>query len=151
MIDRDRTRASGEAAQSRCAGAGGPEGEGRGEFAELLSLHFFHAGDAEKSYRYSLVAGERAQEKFANVEAAGFYRRAVDLAPQLELDASVDGIRLRCDQDRLVQVLVNLLQNAHDAMRGTQGGRIRVSALRDGVDLGSLYELAEELAHQGVR
>ena len=62
------------------------EGEGRGEFAELLSLHFFHAGDADKSYRYSLVAGERAQEKFANVEAAGFYRRAVDLAPQLELD-----------------------------------------------------------------
>jgi len=62
------------------------EQEGRGEFAELLSLHFFHAGDAEKSYRYSLVAGERAQEKFANVEAAGFYRRAVDLAPQLELD-----------------------------------------------------------------
>ena len=62
------------------------EGEGRGEFAELLSLHFFHAGDAEKSYRYSLVAGERAQAKFANVEAAGFYRRALDLAPQLELD-----------------------------------------------------------------
>ena len=27
------------------------EGEGRGEFAELLSLHFFHAGDAEKSLR----------------------------------------------------------------------------------------------------
>ena len=62
------------------------EHEGRGEFAELLSLHFFHAGDAEKSYRYSLVAGERAQAKYANVEAAVFYRRALDLAPQLELD-----------------------------------------------------------------
>jgi adenylate cyclase len=62
------------------------EREGRGEFAELLSLHFFHAGNAEKSYRYSLVAGERAQAKFANVEAAIFYRRALDLAPQLELD-----------------------------------------------------------------
>jgi class 3 adenylate cyclase/tetratricopeptide (TPR) repeat protein len=62
------------------------EGEGRGEFAELLSLHFFHAGDAAKSYRYSLVAGERAQAKYANVEAAVFYRRALDLAPQLELD-----------------------------------------------------------------
>jgi class 3 adenylate cyclase/tetratricopeptide (TPR) repeat protein len=57
-----------------------------GEFSELLSLHFFHAGDAEKSYRYSLAAGERAQAKFANVEAAGFYRRALELAPQLELD-----------------------------------------------------------------
>jgi signal transduction histidine kinase/PAS domain-containing protein len=50
----------------------------------------------------------------------------------VELDASLDGIRLRCDQDRLVQVLVNLLQNAHDALRGGQGGRVRVSAELDG-------------------
>lgn len=35
----------------------------------------------------------------------------------VELDASLDGVRLRCDQDRLLQVLVNLLQNAHDALR----------------------------------
>jgi signal transduction histidine kinase len=51
----------------------------------------------------------------------------------VELDASLDGIRLRCDQDRLVQVLVNLLQNAHDALRDARGGRVRVSAERDGV------------------
>jgi class 3 adenylate cyclase/tetratricopeptide (TPR) repeat protein len=62
------------------------EQDGRGEFAELLSLHFSHAGDAEKTYRYSLVAGERAQDKFANVEAAAFYRRALEVVPQLELD-----------------------------------------------------------------
>jgi class 3 adenylate cyclase/tetratricopeptide (TPR) repeat protein len=62
------------------------EQEGRGEFAELLSLHFLHAGDAEKTYRYSLVAGERAQAKFANVEAAAFYGRALEVARQLELD-----------------------------------------------------------------
>jgi class 3 adenylate cyclase/tetratricopeptide (TPR) repeat protein len=61
------------------------EREGRGEFAELLSLHFFHAGDSEKAYRYSLAAGERAKEKFANVEAAAFFRRALDVAPSLEL------------------------------------------------------------------
>ena len=63
------------------------EHEGRGEFAELLSLHFFHAGDAAKTYRYSLLAGERAQAKFANVEAASFYRRALEAAPELELEA----------------------------------------------------------------
>lgn len=61
------------------------EHEGRGEFAELLSLHFFHAGDSEKTYRYSLTAGERAKEKFANVEAAGFYRRALQVGAELEL------------------------------------------------------------------
>ncbi|HSC50705.1 MAG TPA: AAA family ATPase, partial [Gaiellaceae bacterium] len=62
------------------------EREGRGEFAELLSLHYFHAGDAERTYRYSLLAGERAQEKFANVEAAAFFRRAIGVASELELD-----------------------------------------------------------------
>jgi class 3 adenylate cyclase/tetratricopeptide (TPR) repeat protein len=61
------------------------EADGRGEFAELLSLHFFHAGDLEKTYRYSLLAGERAQAKFANVEAAAFYRRALEVAPKLDL------------------------------------------------------------------
>jgi class 3 adenylate cyclase/tetratricopeptide (TPR) repeat protein len=60
------------------------EQEGRGEFVELLSLHFFHAGELEKTYRYSLLAGERAQAKYANVEAAAFYRRALEVAPKLE-------------------------------------------------------------------
>jgi C4-dicarboxylate-specific signal transduction histidine kinase len=50
----------------------------------------------------------------------------------VELDASLDGIRLRCDQDRLVQVLVNLLQNAHDALRSSgrasSAGSVRVAA-----------------------
>ena len=64
------------------------EHEGRGEFAELLSLHFFHACEPEKTYRYSLVAGERAQAKFANVEAASFYRRALEVAPKLDLQPS---------------------------------------------------------------
>jgi class 3 adenylate cyclase/tetratricopeptide (TPR) repeat protein len=63
------------------------EAEGRGEYAELLSLHFSHAGDHEKTYRYSLQAGQRAQEKYANVEAASFYRRALGVASKLELPA----------------------------------------------------------------
>jgi class 3 adenylate cyclase/tetratricopeptide (TPR) repeat protein len=57
-----------------------------GEYAELLSLHFFHAGEHEKTYRYSLAAGGRAQAKFANVEAAGFFRRALDVAGKLDLE-----------------------------------------------------------------
>jgi len=56
-----------------------------GEYAELLSLHFFHAGEHEKTYRYSLAAGERAKAKFANVESADFFRRALDVAGKLDL------------------------------------------------------------------
>jgi class 3 adenylate cyclase/tetratricopeptide (TPR) repeat protein len=59
-----------------------------GEYSELLSLHFFHAGEHEKTYRYSLAAGGRAQAKFANVEAADFFRRALDVAGKLDLPAA---------------------------------------------------------------
>jgi predicted ATPase/class 3 adenylate cyclase len=55
------------------------------EVAELLSLHFSLAEDGERTWRYSLLAGERAREKFANVEAGDFYRRALDAAPSLRL------------------------------------------------------------------
>ena len=57
------------------------------EYAELLALHFLRAGIYEKAWTYALAAGERAQAKFANVEAAGFYRRALEAArklPQLD-------------------------------------------------------------------
>lgn len=53
------------------------------EHAELLALHFFHAGHHQKAYDYSLLAGKRAQEKYANVEAAAFYRQALAAARQL--------------------------------------------------------------------
>jgi predicted ATPase/class 3 adenylate cyclase len=57
------------------------------EHAELLSLHFFHAQAWDKAYGYSLLAGERAQAKFANVEAAAFFRRTLEVARRLpELD-----------------------------------------------------------------
>lgn len=48
--------------------------------AELLSLHFFRAQSYDKAYRYSLIAGERSKAKFANIEAATFYRRAIRAA-----------------------------------------------------------------------
>ena len=46
--------------------------------AELLSLHFFHAQRYDKAWRYSRLAGDRAREKYANVEAGDFYRRALE-------------------------------------------------------------------------
>jgi predicted ATPase len=62
------------------------------EVAELLSLHFSLAGDAQRTWGYSLLAGGRARVKFANVEAAEFYGRAVDVSSALALpDAEVAG------------------------------------------------------------
>ncbi len=60
--------------------AAGPAAE---EQAELLSLHFFEAGTYDRAWAYSRLAGERAQSKFANVDAADFYRRALESARRL--------------------------------------------------------------------
>jgi class 3 adenylate cyclase/tetratricopeptide (TPR) repeat protein len=47
---------------------------------ELLSLHFHRAERAPETWRYSTDAGSRAQAKWANLEAAQFYERALEWA-----------------------------------------------------------------------
>jgi tetratricopeptide (TPR) repeat protein/class 3 adenylate cyclase len=56
---------------------------GDDEQAELLSLHFFHAQRYDDAWRYSLLAAASARAKWANAEAADFYRRALLAARQL--------------------------------------------------------------------
>ena len=48
--------------------------------AAMLSLHFWNAGDHERTYRYALLAAERADRAHASAEAAVHYDRAVDAA-----------------------------------------------------------------------
>ena len=45
--------------------------------AAMLSLHFFHAHEFAKAWRYSRRCRERAQAIYANVEAAAFFERAL--------------------------------------------------------------------------
>lgn len=52
--------------------------EDPGTASEVLSLHFYRAQDYPRAWRYSVTAGDRAKAKFANVEAADFYRRALE-------------------------------------------------------------------------
>ena len=47
--------------------------------SELLSLHFHEARDWDRSWRYSVIAGDRAESKYAHSEAADFYRRALEV------------------------------------------------------------------------
>ena len=51
--------------------------------AGLLSLHFLHAQRYVEAHQFSLVAARRATEVFADVEAVGFYERALDAARHL--------------------------------------------------------------------
>jgi class 3 adenylate cyclase/tetratricopeptide (TPR) repeat protein len=50
------------------------------EAAELLSLHAYRGEQWDKAWLYSVIAGRRAWAKFANVEAAQFYERALEAA-----------------------------------------------------------------------
>jgi class 3 adenylate cyclase/tetratricopeptide (TPR) repeat protein len=56
------------------------DGDAADQNAEILSLHSWLAQDWRRAYRYSRVAGERSKSRFANVEAAEFFARAIGAA-----------------------------------------------------------------------
>ncbi|MET0563717.1 MAG: tetratricopeptide repeat protein [Gaiellaceae bacterium] len=56
------------------------QGERPEEESELLSLHYYRAERWSEAWRYSVVAGRRADEKYANVEAQQFFERALEAA-----------------------------------------------------------------------
>jgi class 3 adenylate cyclase/tetratricopeptide (TPR) repeat protein len=58
-------------------------GDGSKEAAELLSLHFDRAERWPEAWRYSIEAGRRAWGKYANVEAAQFFARALEIVEQV--------------------------------------------------------------------
>ncbi len=61
------------------------EAEDPDDVAEVLSMHYFHSSDAQRAWRFSLVAAERARSMYANVDAAEFYRRALDASKRLQI------------------------------------------------------------------
>ena len=58
-------------------------GERPEEYAESLSLHYFHAQAYQEAWAYSLVAAERARAVYAHVEAAEFFERALAASRRL--------------------------------------------------------------------
>jgi class 3 adenylate cyclase/tetratricopeptide (TPR) repeat protein len=48
------------------------------EAANILSLHYLQAGENAAAWRYAKMAAKRAEEVYANVEAAGLYARAFE-------------------------------------------------------------------------
>ncbi len=69
------------------------------EEAALLSLHFFEAGENERAWRYSVLAGARAEAGFANVVAAVLYERALAAA------ALAPGVVSESEQARVCEAL----------------------------------------------
>jgi class 3 adenylate cyclase/tetratricopeptide (TPR) repeat protein len=59
-------------------------GETADERADVLSLHYLRAGRYEAAWRYSKLAGRRAEATYASVEALEFYRRALEAVGRVE-------------------------------------------------------------------
>ena len=87
-------------------------GQGSDELAALLSLHFLEADDYERAWRYSVAVGQLAQHRFANVDAAELFQRALAAAEHLELPTARGGARRRGARRRL---------RARGAVRGGRG------------------------------
>jgi predicted ATPase len=60
------------------------------EYAEILSIHYFHAKRWSRTWRFSRMAGDRAREIYANHEAADFYERALSAARRLDWVTAAD-------------------------------------------------------------
>ncbi len=67
--------------------------ERRREFAPVVAMHLEQAGENEEAAEYLVLAGEHAQERFANKEAVAFFQRAIDLVgdsqPHIRLRAAI--------------------------------------------------------------
>jgi class 3 adenylate cyclase/tetratricopeptide (TPR) repeat protein len=57
---------------------------------DLLALHFFHAHDHDRAWRYSRGAAANAESKFAIVEAAEHYERALEASRRVREPVSTE-------------------------------------------------------------
>jgi len=59
-------------------------GDRLGEVVSRLAYHFTAGGDRQKALQYTIRAGDRARELYANEEAIAYYQRALELAESNE-------------------------------------------------------------------
>ena len=58
--------------------------------APTLALHFWRAGDAERTWKYAQRAGEEARHAYANVDAAEMFERALEVSRRVPGVADAD-------------------------------------------------------------
>jgi len=98
------------------------------DVAEVLSLHFVRARMQDKAWRYSVLAGDRARERFATVAAVEFYERALEAARGLG-DLPMD------ERRRVAEALGDACERAGMYERATRAYRLaRATLARGSVD-----------------
>ena len=98
-----------------------------GEQVEVLSLHYFYGERWADAWRTSIAAGERAQAKFANVEAAEFYARALEAARRLRDVPAEERARIweaRGDVCELAGLYAQAIEAYRNARRAASSPRL---------------------------
>jgi tetratricopeptide (TPR) repeat protein len=103
-----------------------------GEIVELLAHHFSRSADVEKAVDYSLLAGEKAQRRWANAEALAYFEVALarlssmpDTMPNSlrRIDAVVNQVEVKFalgrhgEQTRALEDIRDLVNRCGDARR----------------------------------
>jgi class 3 adenylate cyclase/tetratricopeptide (TPR) repeat protein len=133
------------------------------EVAELLALHFGRSDDTEKAIDYAIVAGEKAQRRWANTEALIYFNDALCRLDSLSADEAnrvrrIDAVIKQADAryglGQYTEYL-QILQDIHDLVEETDEPRRRAvwhcwTGLLQGVT-GERPDSAIEHCHQAAR
>jgi class 3 adenylate cyclase/tetratricopeptide (TPR) repeat protein len=103
--------------------------------APMLALHFWRAGDAERTWTYARRAGEDARRAYANVDAAELYERALEVSRRVPGVTDADRAELWATLGELRE-LAGVLDGSVEAYRRAAalttdpGSRVEVMARR---------------------
>jgi tetratricopeptide (TPR) repeat protein len=84
--------------------------------APTLALHFWRAGDADRTWTYARRAGEEARRAYANVDAAEMYERALEVSRRVPGVTDADRAELWATLGDLRE-LAGVLDGSVDAYR----------------------------------
>jgi class 3 adenylate cyclase/tetratricopeptide (TPR) repeat protein len=98
------------------------------EISELLSMHYFHAGDYERAWTYSRMAGRRAEARYAYTAAIEYFERATESgrtsgAAHAELAEVLEALGDVCDIAGFSRSAVAAFRRARPYRRADPVGR----------------------------
>ena len=100
--------------------------------ADILGLHFFLAGDAERAWEFCRIAGDRNMERYANSEAAVQFKRAIEAGRGIDVATEHERrdvwVKLGDVRERLGEFDASLqaYRRASELTRGDPAQRARV-------------------------
>jgi predicted ATPase/class 3 adenylate cyclase len=145
-------------------GAGSPDEEAESPltpYYPLLVYHWHQAEDQERERYYAGLAGKWAAAQYANVEAVGYFSRALELTPETDLAARYDLLLareavndLRGEREAQAQdlaVLGTLAEEMEDVRRGIEVALRRANYHETTSDYPTALEAVQQAIEQAAQ